>query len=166
MPHQLRIVVPLTVASTLFCFGCQDRTSSNQANTPAYWLAQAKSDSSSTRANAAWELGRFRPPEIAAIKVLLHDTDFNVRLTAMNSLASAGPAGISPLLELLKDERLRRRADNCSPASERIVVLQLLGATKAKEAIPAFRESLKDKDRDVRMTAAWSLGLVGPCNSD
>jgi vesicle coat complex subunit len=162
MAHRLQFLLAMIIAAGSPFLGCKREPPHDRAYFVSYFLTQAKSDSSSARANAAWELGRLRPPEIPAIRELLQDKDDSVRLTAMSSLASAGPAGIPPLLELLKDEQSRHKDNNRSPSSQRVVVLQLLGAVKAKAAIPALTESLKDKDHEVRMTAACSLGLIGP----
>lgn len=163
------LALPTLLPALVGCRGESASPSRSQNSEPqydgqplSYWLAQSKSGSSDARTAAAWRLGVIRPPAISALAQLLRDPEWDVRYSAIGGLRNAGAAGVPVLVEALRDATLQVRNNARSPASLQMDVIQALGSLKAQAAIPALTKLLNDPQWDVRMTAAWSLGLIGP----
>lgn len=78
----------------------------------------------------------------------LKDSDENVRKGVSNALVAIGPPAIPKVKEAVRAPETRAAASD---------VLIRIG----EPSVPAFVELLRDKDQDVRMTAAICLGKIG-----
>jgi HEAT repeat protein len=122
-------------------------------------FVKALSDANpAVRAKAAEELGQIGPeakPALEPLAKALADGDGFVRIKAAEALLSVDPANkasLPVLVETLKDEKLRP------------VVVDMLGrqGARAKGAVGALVETLKDKAPVVRAKAAEALAMVEP----
>src|SRR5262249_38268038 len=97
-------------------------------------------------------LGRIGPHAIPLLMEALKATDPDVRKEAHKALRRMGDRALPSLLAALKsrDQLLRQRT------------AEILGrmAPSAKDAVPALREMLHDKE--LRETACYSLLAIGP----
>lgn len=91
---------------------------------------------------AAYALGRIPSGRERVLPILLRQLKGSPPASPMFSLALAPPSS-----------QLR---------SEAASAIGLLGAAAAKEGIPALAGALNDKSEEVRQTAVWALGELGP----
>ncbi len=86
---------------------------------------------------------------------LLKDEDVDIRYYAAEALGRLGPAGISELLEAMRDQRPSVRDD----AARGLVALK----PEDKAAVaPKLTQWLQDKNWEVRRFVAETLGNMGP----
>jgi len=131
------------------------------------WIAQLHADDVNARFDAIAALGNIpfgqKPPEAAtqALGKLLKDADQNTRFAAALSLAKHGPFGVPAFLEALtdKDAGVRKNAASCMGPMPQI---NAAWPDTAEAAMSALGEVLmNDKDKEVRETAARTLGAFG-----
>jgi HEAT repeat protein len=130
---------------------------------------------------------------VPALAQMFADRDDEVRAAAAEGLGQAGPAAVSPLLELLQVSEPRplreklvamaacheglKGADWCfrqaveehlRPAALREGGAKALGGIgpDAAAAVPALTRWLGDPNRATRQAAAWALGRIGPAAAE
>ena len=94
-----------------------------------------------------WEVNK----QIRRIK----SKNVEVRVDAAEALGQIGPAAIMALIQALKD-----KGDSSVRYSSGKALGQI--GPKAKAAVPALAQALKDEDEWVRANAAEALGRIGP----
>ncbi len=102
-----------------------------------------------------WEvinaLGKIGPNALPALKEMLKDDDWPVRIVVEEALGNIGSTEAIPALkEALKNDGWWVHKG----AAEALVEI-------GSEAIPALKEALKDRDRSIGMRAARALGEIG-----
>ncbi len=133
------------------------------------------------RWGAVAALGETGDPKVVPILLrALRDEDENVRAVAAASLGKLRYArAASQLVRALTDksERVQAHAEwalenlgrgavpyllrSARQPAARLRVFRLLGRLKARKAVPVLQEGLKDKNKEVRIMAAWALGEIG-----
>ncbi len=120
-----------------------------------------KSDGPNTRMKAANELGFMRTDAVEAVPALveaLEDSYEPVRRNAIYALGAIGKPAVEPLTDALNSEKEAFEMEPilhiCDPAHG-------LAATGAS-AVPALISALEDERENVRASAAYALGEMGP----
>ena len=101
---------------------------------------------------------RNQPEDVPALQDALTDSDSRIRKVAAQSLGRIGPAArlAAPELALALQDPAAEVRDAASDALERL----------GPDAVLALMGALKSHRPDVRETAAWALGLLGPAARD
>ncbi len=114
-----------------------------------------KSDNTTYRAAAARGLQELKAPSsivAPALAGLMADKDPVVRANAIDALASLGEAAVPHLIKGLENDDLQELA---------VAVIHKLGP-KAKDAVPALIDELKDPGADYRREVEFTLATIGP----
>src|SRR5260370_16332007 len=97
-------------------------------------------------------VGKWGPGAVPLIRHAIHDEDVKVREAAIRALVAMGEEAVPSLTETLGDRSATNRM-------EAVYALAVLGP-KAKGALPALLELLKDPDPEMRQKpqqALWSM---------
>lgn len=128
-------------------------------------IAALKSSDAATRMEAANELGFLREDAAAAVPALIHalaDAYEPVRRNALYALGAIGEPAVAPLAEALAAEQEAFEAEPILHICDAAHGLAAIGAP----AIPALKTALVDKRENVRASAAYALGEMGPDAAD
>jgi len=124
-----------------------------------------KHEDSTQRAVAARAMIHFGHPsaipalrEVFSLEVL-SDKRVDTRESVVLALAAIGEPAIPALLEATADETVISSDKKTIAGKARTALKKIIG--KNKSYVPLLIESLKDKDKDTRRSAAWLLGEVG-----
>jgi HEAT repeat protein len=134
-------------------------------NNPSYegktlkeWVKQLQDKSPERRQEAAFALGQMTyrgAPAVPALREALKDSAVSVRAEAADSLGRIGGASreaTPALLDILKKD---------PETMVRGAVAHALGQIAGKDVVPALAQALKDREPQVRVHAAMSLGRLG-----
>jgi HEAT repeat protein len=129
-----------------------------QGRTLGEWRQDLQADRPMVREQAVAALCRFEEPAVPLLVGAIADRDFNVRTLAIYCLGRLGPKArdaVPALIAALEDRDwiVRRHAAGA---------LGLLEAT-AEAAAPALaRTAVRDANAEVRKSAGFALGRLGP----
>ena len=124
-------------------------------------IAALKSGDAATRMEAANELGFLREDAAAAVPTLIHalaDAYEPVQRNALYALGAIGEPAVAPLAEALAAEQEAFEAEPILHICDAAHGLAAIGAP----AVPALKTALGDKRENVRASAAYALGEMGP----
>lgn len=110
------------------------------------------------RMAACQALGAFRDTRgVPALEKALYDDDESIRIVAARALSDVpGPESLEVLLRVaLRDESERIRSH----------VVKVVGARRAREAVPRLESALRAESDMVRANAAMTLGEIGDHSS-
>ena len=128
-------------------------------------IAALKSSDAATRMEAANELGFLREDAAAAVPSLidaLADAYEPVQRNALYALGAIGEPAVAPLAEALAAEQEAFEAEPILHICDAAHGLAAIGAP----AVPALKNALVDKRENVRASAAYALGEMGPDAAD
>jgi HEAT repeat protein len=114
-----------------------------------------KSNDKRLRAAAARGLHELNAPHemvAEALSGMMADKDPVVRANVADALSSIGEAAVPKLIKALQNDDLQSLA---------VAVIQRLGP-KAKDAVPALIDELKDPSPEYRHEVEFALGAIGP----
>jgi HEAT repeat protein len=178
-----RCTLALAACGCLVLIGCPraekkaDKDASFQGKTLDGWLGQLKRKDEDARLKAAEDLGEVKPDDpgrnigLLALAQALKDEGKSVREKAAESLRGYGSDAVPVFLAAIKDDDavVRRNAAAGLAAMwerpgwpRRGIIPERPSEEAAEPAIPLLAGLLKDKDREVRWSAARALVGIGP----
>ena len=125
-------------------------------------VAALKTDDPNERMKAANELGFMRKGGAEAVPALvdaLEDSYEPVRRNAIYALGAIGEPAVKPLVSALNSEK---EAFDMEPILHICDAAHGLAATGTSEAVPTLVTALQDERENVRASAAYALGEMGP----
>ena len=128
-------------------------------------IAALRSSDAAARMKAANELGFLREDAAAAVPELIHALDDAyepVQRNALYALGAIGEPAVAPLAEALAAEQEAFEAEPILHICDAAHGLAAIGTP----AVPALKTALGDKRENVRASAAYALGEMGPDAAD
>ena len=124
-------------------------------NAVALLIESLKSSDKRVRAAAARGLNELNAPRemvANAMADLMADKDPTVQANVAEALASLGDAALPKVIKALQNDELQGLA---------VAIINRLGP-KAKDAVPALIDELKDPNPEYRREVEFSLATIGP----
>ena len=128
-------------------------------------IAALKADNPNARMKAANDLGFMRESAAEAVPALigaLEDSCEPVRRNAIYALGAIGKPAVEPLVDALAAEKEAFDMEPILHICDAAHGLAAIGAS----AVPALVTALKDERENVRASAAYALGEMGPAAAD
>jgi HEAT repeat protein len=153
---QARDETPLVRRSAAYALGCLGTPT---AKAQAALEAALGDQDGIVRQNVAWALGQFRESALPALAKALHDNDPLVQRDAAGAL-----------LQMKDNDKVRKlipdlvplcAAKNSEVRRAGLNVLVRIVEREDKEAIPALKELLEDRDVEIQRNAALALSNIG-----
>ena len=129
-------------------------------------IVALKTDDTTARMKAANELGFMRADAAEAVPTLvdaLEDSYEPVRRNAIYALGAIGKPAVEPLIDALAAEK---EAFDMDPILHICDAAHGLAATGASETVPTLITALQDASENVRASAAYALGEMGPAAAE
>ena len=145
-------------------YGKTDLYETGRPNTTmdvALAVAALKTDDPNARMKAANELGFMRTDGVEAVPTLvdaLEDSYEPVRRNAIYALGAIGKPAVEPLIDALNSEKEAFEMEPILHICDAAHGLATIGAP----AVPALITALQDERENVRASAAYALGEIGP----